>query len=59
MWYPLYRTLPVSLINNLEIKREKTMVNITTFDKEQLKPTETVEKVTLPTADDIKNEAEQ
>ena len=35
------------------------MVNITTFDKEQLKPTETVEKVTLPTADDIKNEAEQ
>ena len=35
------------------------MVNITTFDKEQLKPTEKVEKVTFPTADDIKNEAEQ
>ena len=35
------------------------MVNITKFDKEQLKPTETIEKVTLPTADDIKNEAEQ
>lgn len=35
------------------------MVNITTFDKEKLKPTETVEKVALPTADDIKNEAEQ
>ena len=46
-------------MNILEIKREKTMVNITTFDKEKLKPTETVEKVTLPTADDIKNEAEQ
>ena len=50
---------PLGIMMFLEIKREKTMVNITTFDKEKLKPTETVEKVTLPTADDIKNEAEQ
>ena len=32
------------------------MVNISQFDKESLKKTETVEKVTLPTADDIKAE---
>ena len=35
------------------------MVNINKFDRETLKPTETVEKMTLPTAEDIKAEAKQ
>jgi len=32
------------------------MVNIATFNKENLKATETVEKNRLPSADDIQNE---
>ena len=39
-----------------DIKREKTMVNIATFDKTGLNKTETVEKNRLPSAEEINAE---
>ena len=42
--------------NHLDIAQEKTMQTIAGFNKENLKATETVEKIRLPSAEEIKAE---
>lgn len=54
--FAYFHDLFILILSFSDIKREKTIVNITSFDKESLKKTETVEKMALPTADDIQAE---